>query len=105
MGSSPRPGRSPALAHPDTTAPTAFKATGPAYVFKSRGAAPVTFTWRPSADSELEGYSLTVDGRTTILPPGATTFRAALRPGSHRWHLSAYDLSGNRTAASGPSRG
>lgn len=93
-----------ALAHPDTTAPAAFKATGPAYTFKSRGPAAVTFTWRPSADSELEGYSLTVDGRTTILPPGATTFRAALRPGIHRWRLSAYDLSGNRTA-SGSSRG
>ncbi|MGN6799608.1 MAG: S8 family serine peptidase [Gaiellaceae bacterium] len=87
-----------ALAHPDTTAPTAFKATGPAFGFTS-GSASVTFTWRPSSDSELEGYSFTVDGRTTILPPSATTFRTTLRPGRHRWHLSAFDLSGNRTAA------
>jgi len=93
-----------ALAHPDTTPPAAFTANGPGYTFRSRGGAPVTFSWRPSADAELEGYSLTVDGRTTILPPGVTTFRAALRAGSHRWRLSAYDLSGNRTTASGPSR-
>ena len=88
-----------ALAHPDTTPPAAFKATGPAFRFTSRSGGPVAFTWRPSADPELEGYVLTVDGRTTILPPGATTFRTTLRAGVHHWRLSAYDLSGNRTSA------
>lgn len=88
-----------ALAHPDTTPPAAFRASGPAFVFTSRSAASVEFRWRPSADSELEGYALTVDGRTTILPPGATTFRTTLRPGVHHWRVSAYDLSGNRTTA------
>ena len=88
-----------ALARPDTTPPARFTATDPAFAFTSRSATPVTFRWRPSSDSELEGYSLSVDGRTTILPPGATTFRTALKPGVHHWRLSAYDLSGNRTAA------
>ena len=88
-----------ALAHPDTTSPTAFQASGPAFTFRLRSAAPVNFTWRQSTDAELEGYSLTVDGRTTILPPNVTSFRTTLRPGVHHWQLSAYDLSGNRTAA------
>jgi Subtilase family len=88
-----------ALAQPDTTPPSGFTATEPASAFRSRRAAPVTFAWRPASDAELEGYSLTVDGRTTILPPSGTSFRTTLRPGLHRWHVSAYDLSGNRTAA------
>jgi len=94
-----------ALAHPDTTAPAAFRATGPAFTFKSRSAGPVTFAWGPASDPELEGYTLDVDGRATILPPGTTSFRTTLRPGTHRWRVSAYDLSGNRTTATGPSRG
>jgi subtilisin family serine protease len=93
-----------ALARPDRIAPSAFGAVSPAVAFRSRGAAPVTFSWQPSSDAELEGYSLTVDGRTTILPPGATSFRMTLRPGMHRWRLSAYDLSGNRTVAAMPPR-
>ncbi|HEY1513727.1 MAG TPA: S8 family serine peptidase [Gaiellaceae bacterium] len=88
-----------ALARPDTTPPTVFRAAGPSFTFRSRGSAPVTFRWQAASDPELEGYSLTVDGRTTILPPGTTTSHTALRPGVHRWRLSAYDLSGNRTAA------
>jgi thermitase len=88
-----------ALAQPDTTAPSAFTAGGPRFAFRSRGAAPVMFTWRPANDAELEGYSLTVDGQTTILPPDATHFDATLSAGLHRWHVSAYDLSGNRTDA------
>jgi subtilisin family serine protease len=93
-----------ALARPDATPPAAFRAAGPAAAFRSRGAAPVRFAWQPSSDPELEGYSLTVDGRTTILPPGATDARLVLRPGMHRWRLDAYDLSGNRTAATMSSR-
>jgi hypothetical protein len=93
-----------ALARPDTTSPSAFRAAGPEFAFRSRGAAPIRFAWQPSSDPELEGYSLTVDGRTTILPPNATDFRMALRPGMHRWRLSAHDLSGNHTAATAPSR-
>jgi hypothetical protein len=64
----------------------------------------VRFSWQQSSDPELERYSLTVDGRTTILPPGATDFRTTLRPGTHRWQISAYDLSGNRTFAAARSR-
>jgi hypothetical protein len=64
----------------------------------------VTFAWQASTDPELEGYSLTIDGHTTSLPPRATHFRATLRPGAHRWRVSAYDLSGNRTAATKASR-
>jgi subtilisin family serine protease len=93
-----------ALARPDTASPSAFRAIAPAPAFRSRGAATVRFAWQPSSDPELEGYSLTVDGRTNILPPNATDFRKALRPGLHRWRLSAYDLSGNRTAAKAPPR-
>jgi subtilisin family serine protease len=93
-----------ALAHPDTTPPSPFRATRPASTFTSRGSAPVRFSWQQSSDPELERYSLTVDGRTTILPPGATDFRTTLRPGTHRWQISAYDLSGNRTFAAARSR-
>jgi hypothetical protein len=64
----------------------------------------VRFAWQHSSDPELEGYSLTVDGTTTILPPNATDFRTTLRPGAHRWRVSAYDLSGNRTTATAPPR-
>jgi subtilisin family serine protease len=88
-----------ALAHPDRTPPSAFGIATPAPTFRSRRGAAVTFSWQPSSDPELEGYSLTVDGRTTIVPPGTTELRTTLRPGTHRWRLSAYDLSGNRTAA------
>jgi subtilisin family serine protease len=88
-----------ALEHPDPTPPSPFSTDGPAFTFRSRGAEPVRFAWQPASDPELEGYSLTVDGRKTILPPDATGFRGALRPGLHRWRVSAYDLSGNRTDA------
>jgi hypothetical protein len=88
-----------ALAHPDPTPPGAFRAVAPAPRFRSRGAARVEFAWGPAIDAELEGYALTVDGHTTFLPPGTTRLRVALRPGVHRWSVSAYDLSGNRTAA------
>lgn len=93
-----------ALAHPDKTPPAGFQAVGPAFAFRSRGSAPATFTWRPSSDTELEGYSVTVDGHTTVVSPGTTELRATLRPGVHRWRVSAYDLSGNRTFATAPSR-
>ena len=89
-----------ALEHRDVTPPTAFRVDGgPASAFRSRGGAPTRFAWQPASDPELEGYSLTVDGRTTILPPEATEFRSVLRAGLHHWRLSAYDLSGNRTSA------
>jgi thermitase len=94
-----------ALARPDRSPPSAFKAVGPAFTFRSRGSAAVKFAWQPARDPELEGYSLSIDGRTTIVPPAVTEFSAALRPGVHRWRLSAYDLSGNRTAATKPSHG
>jgi hypothetical protein len=93
-----------ALAHPDTAPPRAFKSAGPAFTFRSRGNAPVKFAWQPSSDPELEGYSLDVDGDTTLLPPGATTARLRLRPGMHQWRVSAYDLSGNRTFVAEPAR-
>jgi hypothetical protein len=93
-----------ALARQDATPPSAFRAAGPEFAFRSRGAGRVRFAWQPSRDAELEGYSLSVDGRTTILPPNATDFRTALPAGLHRWRLSAYDLSGNRTTAIAPSR-
>jgi subtilisin family serine protease len=93
-----------ALEHPDATPPAPFMAARPAFVFRSRASAQTTFSWRPSSDAELEGYTLTIDGRMTMLPPGATAYRTTLGPGTHRWSLSAYDLSGNRTAATGPGR-
>ena len=91
-----------ALAHPDTTSPSTFRIDGPGFAFRSRGTAPVRFAWQPASDPELEGYALTIDGRTTILPPGATGFRSALRAGLHHWRVSAYDVSGNRTGATPP---
>jgi subtilisin family serine protease len=91
-----------ALANPDTTSPSAFHAIGPTFTFRSRGTAPINLAWLPAADPELEGYSLTLDGRTTILRTRETSYRAPLRPGLHHWRVSAYDLSGNSTDATPP---
>jgi hypothetical protein len=93
-----------ALANPDTTPPSPFRADGPPFTFQSRGTTPVRFAWRPATDPELEGYLLTLDGRTTILPPAATSFSGAVRPGRHHWRVSAYDLSGNRTDGTPPAK-
>jgi subtilisin family serine protease len=89
-----------ALARPDSTPPRAFRALGPPVAFETRKPARVSLVWTPSADAELEGYQVTVDGRTTTLQPSATSFRTAVRSGRHRWQVTAYDLSGNRTTAS-----
>jgi subtilisin family serine protease len=87
-----------ALAHPDSTSPSPFRAAT-ASVVKMRASGSTTLAWTPSSDQELEGYQVTIDGRTTTLPPSATGFRVDLRRGTHRWSVTAYDLSGNRTAA------
>jgi hypothetical protein len=60
--------------------------------------ATVRFSWSAARDAELEGYRLTVDGRTTIVGPQARTARVSLRAGAHRWSIVAYDLSGNSTS-------
>jgi subtilisin family serine protease len=87
-----------ALSQPDTTPPRAFAAvTAP--VLRTRAPGVTRLAWTASSDPELEGYQVTVDGRTTTLPPSATGFRAALRAGTHRWSVTAFDLSGNRTVA------
>jgi hypothetical protein len=91
-----------ALANPDSTPPSAFHADGPTFTFRSRGRATINLAWLPAADPELEGYSLTLDGRRTTLPTGQTNYRALLRPGLHHWRVSAYDLSGNSTDATPP---
>lgn len=93
-----------ALAHPDTAPPSAFAAVGPSFTFRSRGKAPAQLAWQVANDSELEAYAVTVDGRTTIVPPGTTELSMRVRPGLHRWRVVAYDLSGNRTAATAPAR-
>jgi hypothetical protein len=58
----------------------------------------VRFEWGESHDAELEGYQLTIDGRTSTFSTGSRTAVVSLRAGGHRWSVSAYDLSGNRTA-------
>ena len=78
-----------ALARPDVTPPTAFRA-------RKTGR---TFAWTPATDPELEGYRITIDRKTTTLPPDATHFAATVGPGRHRWSVSAYDLSDNSTRA------
>jgi hypothetical protein len=93
-----------ALTRPDSTPPSAFSVARPAFTFRSPGAGASTFVWQPSRDPELEGYSLTIDGTTTILPASARTFQKVLRPGVHHWQLYAYDLSGNHTVATAPRR-
>jgi hypothetical protein len=40
-----------------------------------------------------------VDGKTLIARRGQTSVRRALGRGRHTWSVSAYDLSGNVTAA------
>jgi hypothetical protein len=87
-----------AMGSPDSTRPSAFRAFGPA---RFRLARPHTrvFRWSRSSDSELEGYLLTVDGRTTVLTPGSTSVALYLARGPHRWSVRAYDLSGNERVA------
>ena len=93
------PGALAALSRPDTGAPAAFRAWGPRFAFRTSTGRRTVLAWRPSSDPELEGYTLTLDGKTTTLPATATRFAVALRPGWHTWSVSAYDLSGNRTGA------
>jgi subtilisin family serine protease len=88
-----------ALARPDDSPPTAFRALGPAATFRIRTSTAMSLSWTPSADPELEGYQLTLDGRTTTLAPGTTSLRAVLGAGRHRWSVAAFDLAGNRTSA------
>src|SRR5262249_45488364 len=88
-----------AMASPDTTPPASFLALGPAPAFRLARRTAVHLPWEPSRDSELEGYRLLVDGKTTILDPGRTMRVVRLGPGRHSWSISAYDLSGNTTAA------
>jgi subtilisin family serine protease len=88
-----------AMASPDTTPPTAFRALGPAPSFRASGRRLVRFRWQPSLDTELEGYRLVVDGKTTMVPPSQTSRVFELRPGRHTWSVSAVDLSGNTTPA------
>jgi subtilisin family serine protease len=87
-----------ALDRPDTTPPTSFSVAGPPFTFRLRSAGPVRFSWSAARDAELEGYRLTLDGRTTTLRAQATTAVVRLRTGTHHWSIAAYDLSGNRTA-------
>jgi subtilisin family serine protease len=86
-----------ALADADTTPPTSFTVTGPPSTFRVRSRRPVRFRWSEARDAELEGYQLTIDGRTMTLPPDAHNAVVSLRAGTHRWSVAAYDLSGNRT--------
>jgi thermitase len=87
-----------ALAHPDTTPPQPFGARTSSS-FQTRTSGVTTLAWSASIDPELEGYQVTIDGRTTTLAPSAASFSAALKPGLHRWSVAAFDLSGNRTTA------
>ena len=86
-----------ALGRPDTTPPAAFAAGGPAATFRLRRATRVTFTWGSARDAELEGYRLTVDGRTMTLSTQARSAVVSLTAGLHRWSVAAFDLSGNQT--------
>ena len=89
-----------ALADPDTTPPSRFSAGGPPFSFRLQRSTKVRFSWSAARDTELEGYRLTIDGRTTIVEPQARTTVVPLRAGVHHWSIVAYDLSGNRTSAS-----
>ena len=88
-----------AMADPDATPPTAFRAFGRASHFKLAKHHTVSFRWAASSDTELEGYKLTVDGRVFITTRGQTIVRRILAKGHHTWSVKAYDLSGNETAA------
>ncbi len=88
-----------ALMHPDTQAPASFSASSPDSSFRIRRGTRVRFAWSPAHDPELGGYQLVVDGDTSTLPVGATAVDKDVEPGLHRWSITAYDLSGNRTQA------
>jgi Subtilase family len=88
-----------AMANPDTTPPTGFRAMGPASAFQLAKGGTVSFRWSGSSDSELEGYKLTVDGKVFIIDRAQTSLRRRLAKGDHTWSLRAYDLSDNETAA------
>jgi len=88
-----------AMAEPDVTPPTAFRALGRASHFKLAKRHTVSFHWSASSDTELEGYKVTVDGRVFILARGQISLSRAMAKGHHTWSVKAYDLSGNETAA------
>src|SRR5262249_8473311 len=92
----PPPPPPPPLPRPDPTGPTASPVAGPPFSFRLRSPTRVHFEWGESRDAELEGYQLTIDGRTTTLSTGSRTAVVSLRTGPHRWSINAYDLSGNR---------
>jgi subtilisin family serine protease len=86
-----------AMDAPDTTPPSPFRFRAVSAHFKLRHHHVIRFRWNRSSDPELEGYKLTVDGKTTIVH-GLTVSRA-LKRGRHTWTVRAYDLSDNETRA------
>lgn len=88
-----------AMAAPDTTSPAAFRTGAQASQFELAKRHTITFHWSASSDAELEGYKVTVDGSVFITTRGQTILRRTLAKGHHTWSVTAYDLSGNETAA------
>lgn len=86
-----------AMGAPDTTPPAPFRFRAVSAHFKLKHHHVIRFRWNRSADTELEGYKLTVDGKTTIVH-GLTSSRA-LKKGRHTWSVRAFDLSDNETRA------
>ena len=98
-------GAEAALSSPDRVRPAAFIAESPSpsftvqqdptYYYRS-----VVFSWTPSADSDLAGYRIIVDGNgIAAAAPSATSLKATIGPGTHIWSVIAYDRSGNATKA------
>jgi subtilisin family serine protease len=96
-----------AAASPDRSPPSAFASLAPSRVFvterdPSYYYQEVTFSWTPSGDASLAGYTIVVDGQP-VAAVGPTTRSATIKiaPGSHTWSALAFDRSGNETASTG----
>ena len=92
-----------ALANPDRVLPAAFVAQSPSPSFATQRDPAyyyqrIAFSWTPSGDSDLAGYTVVVDGKpVAAVAPTSTSVTAQIGPGTHSWSVVAYDRSGNRT--------
>ena len=94
-----------ALVKPDRVPPAAFteQSPGPAFVTQQDPSyyyQSVSFSWTPSRDPDLAGYTVVVDGTPEVaVAPSATSVVAKIGPGSHTWSVVAYDRNMNATTA------
>lgn len=108
-----------AIGHPVSgvdVAPGAFSLRKPGRKVRVRSGSKIKFTWSRSADTDLVGYEVYVDGRlvTTVEDPDGsqgpraarTSAKIRIGSGKHKWSVVAVDEAGNvRKAGRGHGKG